>query len=216
MHIGVFDSGIGGEAIALALAETFPDATLQVVNDRTHVPYGDRESSEIFMLTDAAIQPLLAADCDVIVIACNTATTLALPRLRTTYPQQRFIGIEPMIKPATVLTKAGVVAVCATPATLASSRYHELLATYASDTEIIEPDCHDWASLIENNEMNRAHIAKMVGGVKNKNADVIVLGCTHYHWIKDEIIREAGPAISVLEPSAAIGERIKQLLGLPQ
>lgn len=212
MHIGIFDSGIGGEAIAQALKETFPDARFTVVNDKAHVPYGSKTASEVLRLTDSAIAPLLSGSCDIIVIACNTATTVALPTLRERYPQQRFIGIEPMIKPAAALTKTGVIAVCATPATLRSSRYHELKETYAGDITVIEPDCHDWAYLIENNQMNRSHIDAVINDAVEKNADVIVLGCTHYHWIKDEIIHAAGPEMTVMEPSGAIAARITQLL----
>lgn len=212
MHIGVFDSGIGGEAIAGALAAAFPAATLRVVSDTAHMPYGDRQPAEVITLTDAAVQPLLGSD--VIVIACNTATTIALPSLRTKYPEQLFIGIEPMVKPAAMLTKTGVIAVCATPATLASPRYRELKNEYAKSLTVVEPDCRNWALLIENNHINQSHITAVTDEIRATKADVIVLGCTHYHWIKQAIITEAGPDISVLEPSQAIGMRIKQLLGL--
>lgn len=214
MHIGVFDSGIGGEAIAHALATTFPTATIRVVSDKSHMPYGDRTPDEITTLTDKAIQPLLAQS-DIIVIACNTATTTALPTLRKKYPEQHFIGIEPMIKPAAASTKTGIIAVCATPTTLASARYNELKAKFAPHLTVIEPDCREWAFLIENNQINRSHIKKVVDTCRAAGADVIVLGCTHYHWIKDEIISEAGPEITVLEPSEAIGARIRSVLEQP-
>src|SRR5665811_632027 len=98
MKLGVFDSGIGGEAIANALQQTFPDAVVITVNDRAHIPYGDKTADEVISLTNTAIQPLLKANCDIIVLACNTATALAIETLRMNYPQQKFIGIEPMIK----------------------------------------------------------------------------------------------------------------------
>lgn len=212
MHIGIFDSGIGGEAVAAALAKTFPHATITTVNDKANVPYGNKSSTEVIELTRRAVQPLLDATCDVIVIACNTATTTALPILRAENPDQLFIGIEPMIKPAAALTNSGVIAVCATPATLSSSRYQELVRTYASNLDIIEPDCSKWAYLIENNQINRSHIDTVVADVRAKGADVIVLGCTHYHWIKEEIIEASGKDVSILEPSEAIGRRVSQLL----
>ena len=212
MRIGVFDSGIGGEAVALALQETFPAAQIDVVNDKGNVPYGDKSPSEVTRLTDNAIQPLLASSCDVIVIACNTATTIALPALRQNYPDQLFIGIEPMIKTAATRTKTGTIVVCATPATLASNHYRSRKAEYAQNLRVIEPDCSKWASLIEENKMNRSHIEKVMNEVKAKGADIIVLGCTHYHWIKEEVIELAGPEIDVLEPSEAIGRRVTQLL----
>lgn len=214
MRIGVFDSGIGGEAIAAALEKQFPASEVLVVNDRKNIPYGSKPPHEIEQLTNAAIQPLLASKCDVIIIACNTATTAAITTLRTRYPSQFFIGIEPMIKTAAKTTKTGVVAVCATPATLASGRYHELKQHFGRHLHYIEPDCSNWASLIEANQMTRQHIDSMTREVLRSNADVIVLGCTHYHWIKDEIVKAAGTNATVLEPSEAIGRRVKELLNL--
>lgn len=214
MKLGVFDSGIGGEAIAASLATAFPQADIMTVNDKAHMPYGSRGAEEIVSLTDKAIQPLLTAQCDVIVIACNTATTTALPTLRKKYPAQKFIGIEPMVKPACALTKTGVVAVCATPVTLASERYAKLVAEYAHGVSLIEPDCSDWAYMIENNAVNEEKIAAVVADVIKQGADVIVLGCTHYHWIKELIEQSANGDAMVLEPSNAIAARVSELLDL--
>ena len=210
LSLGIFDSGIGGEAVAQALEGYFPDADILTVNDRENVPYGEKSPQEVVQLTHAAIQPLL--DRDIIVIACNTATTLALPTLRELYPQQKFIGIEPMIKPAALLTKSGVVCVCATPATLTSVRYDELKQTYARGCEIIEPDCSTWASMIEQNTINGQHVRGTLAPALDRGADVIVLGCTHYHWIKDLVQTIADNRATVLEPSEAIAQQVARLL----
>jgi len=212
MKLGVFDSGIGGEAVAEALRKTFPDAEVVTVNDRANVPYGNKPPALIIELTEAAIRPLLAGGCDVIVIACNTATAVAIDTLRQKYPAQKFIGIEPMIKTAASLTKSKIVAVCATPTTLASARYKRLVLNYGSGLDIIEPDCSEWAQLIENNLMNRTHIQKTIDAMCERGADVIVLGCTHYHWIKELIAELARGRARVIEPSEAIGRRVKSLL----
>jgi len=148
----------------------------------------------------------------VIVIACNTATAVAIDALRRKYPAQPFIGIEPMIKPAAGLTKSKVIAVCATPATLASERYKRLVRDFGGGLEIIEPDCGEWAALIENNLMNRERIRETIDGVCGRGADVIVLGCTHYHWIKELIEELARGRARVIEPSEAIGRRVGSLL----
>ncbi|MBI3494917.1 aspartate/glutamate racemase family protein [Candidatus Saccharibacteria bacterium] len=214
MKIGVFDSGIGGEALANALQQTFPEAQIQVVNDHDNVPYGDKTSAEITELTDLAIQPLLTKGCDVIVIACNTATAVAIEILRQKYPSQHFIGIEPMVKTAAKQTKSDVIAVCATPATLASERYRGLVSKYASHLTVIEPDCSGWAYMIENNEINEQEIAKVINDVCERGADVIVLGCTHYHWIKELVQKLTNGNAIVLEPSEAIGRQVSELLGL--
>lgn len=212
MKLGVFDSGIGGEAVAAALQETFPTADIIIVNDKTNIPYGNKSSNQVISLTDAAIQPLLSASCDVIVLACNTATAAAIETLRSRYPGQKFIGIEPMVKTAAQLTKSNTIAVCATPATLASQRYKQLIETFGAHLNIIEPDCSEWAYLIENNQLNRSHIEQTITELCGRGADVIVLGCTHYHWIKDLIAELATGHAKVIEPSEAIGRRVQELL----
>ena len=211
MKLGIFDSGRGGELVAQKLKELLPRHTYTVVNDLAHAPYGERSYDDIRRLTEAAIQPLL--DCDIIVIACNSATTAAIEWLRSRYPEQRFIGIEPMIKPAAELTKTGVITVCATPATLRSEAYQRLKERYAKDLTVMEPDCEAWAQMIEENTMNDEKITEMVESAIAGGSDVIVLGCTHYHWIKEKIVEAACPDVRVLEPSEAIGRRIRTLLG---
>ncbi len=212
MRIGIFDSGIGGEAIAKALAQAIPTAELLVVNDKEHVPYGDRQPDEIVRLTDTAIQPLLDQKCDVIVLACNTATAVAINILRDRYPSQKFVGIEPMVKPAARISQTKIIAVCATPTTLNSEHFTQLVKTYADDCTIVTPDCRKWARMIEQNSLNESHIENVISEIKRSGADVIVLGCTHYHWIKEEIIALAGPSFTILEPSEAISRRVKELL----
>jgi glutamate racemase len=210
MKLGVFDSGIGGEAVAQALQRRFPDATITSVNDKENVPYGDKSHEEIRALTDAAIELLLGND--VIVIACNSATASAIEWLRERYPTQLFIGLEPMIKPAAVATKSNVIAVCATPATLTSERYRTLKDTYAQDVTVLEPDCSTWAKMIEDNTVNERQIADQITQLIDQKADVIVLGCTHYHWIKDDILKLTQDRAAVIDPSDAIADRVADLL----
>lgn len=214
MKLGIFDSGIGGEAVATALRETFPDAQIDTVNDRTHIPYGDKTPSQVREFTEIAIRPFLDDSYDVIILACNTATAIAIDYLRRAHPNQKFIGIEPMIKTAASLTKTRTIAVCATPGTLASNRYKQLVATYGTHLDIIEPDCSDWAYLIENNQLNRLDIEATINQLCRHDADVIVLGCTHYHWIKSLINELVDGRAVVIEPSEAIGRRVVQLLEL--
>lgn len=211
MKLGVFDSGIGGEAVAAALRIAYPQAEIFTINDRQNVPYGSKSPDEVIRLTDAAIQPLLRKKCDVIVLACNTATALAITTLRSRYPAQKFIGIEPMIKTAAALTKTKTIAVCATPATLSSERYHHLIEKYAKGLAVIEPDCSTWAYMIENSAVNHHAVKTIISELCDKGADVIVLGCTHYHWIKEDIIAMTAGRAAVIEPSDAISHRVHQL-----
>jgi len=214
MKIGVFDSGIGGKAIADRLQADYPNSEVMYVDDSKNVPYGSRTQDDIVRLTDAAIQPLLDEACDVIVIACNTATAAAIEILKDTYPGTPFIGLEPMVKPAALLTKSGVIAICATPFTLKSGRYSSLKENYASDVVVLEPDCSEWASMIETNHTDTQEIAEAINAVCVAGADVIVLACTHYHWIKEEIIKIADGRAKVIDPSDAISHRVADVLGI--
>lgn len=212
MKLGVFDSGIGGKSVVAYLEASYPDADILYVDDHTNVPYGSKTKDEIIHLTQAAIQPLLAEDCDIIILACNTATAAAIDTLRDLYPKQKFIGLEPMVKTAAELTKTGVAMICATPYTLHSERYLKLKVKYASHINIIEPDCSEWAMMIEHNTVDDTEIQYVVQQAIDTNSDVIVLACTHYHWIKERIIKLAGETIQVIDPSEAIVSRVKQLM----
>lgn len=212
MKIGVFDSGIGGEAVAEALRHLIPDAQVISINDHKHVPYGGRPRAEIMKLTSAAIQPLIDLRCDAIVIACNTATTNAIQLLRHDHPTVKFVGLEPMVKPAAALTKTKTIAVLATPATLASPRYAALKNEFARGITVLEPDCATWAEQIENGQADSIPLEQTIQPLIDADIDVIVLGCTHYHWLKDRIQALTGPDMTILEPSGAIKNRIVDIV----
>ena len=212
MKIGVFDSGVGGRAVAQRLQEFIPEAEILSVDDHAHVPYGSRPSEEIITLTTKAIQPLLDAHCDSIVIACNTATTVAIRELRQRFPETPFVGIEPMVKPSSLLTKTKRIAVLATPATLSSLRYSELKNEWAKDITVVEPDCHTWAGLIEAGKETEVPIEQTVELLIQDGVDVIVLACTHYHWLKQRAEKAAHGQAQILEPTEAIGNRIIDIL----
>ena len=207
MKIGVFDSGRGGKYVADKLQELFPADTVLYVNDAAHLPYGDKSADEIRTLTDTAIQPLLEQECDCIVIACNSATTNAIAFLRAAHPSVFFIGIEPMLKPAALQSQTQSIAVCATPATLSSARYNELKARFTHGISIYEPNCSLWAQLIETHRQHEIPLVETIQEIRAHNADVVVLACTHYHYLKSDIQRLA-PVLTVLEPTDAIARRI--------
>ena len=117
-----------------------------------------------------------------------------------------------MIKPAAALTASKIIAVCATPTTLASDRYKWLKNKYAKDIKILEPDCGDWSAMIENNQIDQQKIEARINGVLKDGADVIVLACTHYHWIEEEITALAGDRAKVLQPEQAIIGQLKRVL----
>jgi len=117
-----------------------------------------------------------------------------------------------MIKPAAQLTTTGVFAVCATPTTLASNRYAELRRLYAGACRILEPDCSNWAMMIEHNRTNELELSKLVHDLRRKQADVIVLGCTHYHWIEEELQALSAPDIKVIQPIQPVLDQLARVL----
>lgn len=212
MKIGVFDSGIGGLSVARAIEKELPEAEVLFVNDSKHVPYGTRSIQEIYGFVGPIFQGLAAQNCDVIVVACNTVSTNLIKDLRADFPDIPLVATEPMVKPAASLTRSGVICVCATPATLASRRYNDLKNSYASGVTVLEPDCSDWSYLIEHNQMNEAKIRERIEPVLASSADVIVLGCTHYHWIEKEIKAIAGSRAIVLQPEVPVIAQLKRVL----
>lgn len=211
MKIGVFDSGVGGKSVANAIVEALPDAEVIFRNDVEHLPYGTKSPKEIQDYVVPILQELVGQDCQVIVIACNTVTTNLIEPLRQMI-KVPLVAVEPMVKPAAEMTKTGIIAVCATPTTLTSPRYKWLKDTYAQNVTIIEPDCSQWTSMIESNTLERQQIEKPIEEACQAGADVIVLGCTHYHWI-EELIREiADGRARVIQPEKPLIEQLKRVL----
>lgn len=211
MKIGVFDSGVGGRSVAQAIQKAFPDQTIVFRSDSANVPYGTKSPDELLALAVPILEKMAADDCTVIVIACNTLTTTVITQLRQRISVP-LVAVEPMVKPAAEQTKSKVIAVCATPTTLASARYQELKRSYASEVGILEPDCSDWSAMIENNTVDHENIENRIQAVLDEQADVIVLGCTHYHWIEAEIKELARGRATVLQPEKALVEQLTQVL----
>jgi glutamate racemase len=211
MKIGVFDSGIGGLSVANAIKQALPQHEVIFKNDAKHVPYGSRRMDEVLTFVLPILQSMVAEGVQCIVIACNTVSTNLIEPLRNVM-EVPLIAMEPMVKPAAAQTKTGVIAVCATPATLASDRYAWLKKTYAEGVTVLEPDCSTWASMIETNSVDEEAIKKLVEKVTGQNADVIVLGCTHYHWIESLVKECAGKKALVLQPEQPVIEELKRVL----
>jgi glutamate racemase len=214
IKIGVFDSGVGGLSVAKAIRQALPGHEVIYRDDSEHVPYGTRSIEEIHSFTKPILEEMVKEGCKVIVIACNTVTTNMIKRLREEI-NVPLIGMEPMVKPAALATSTDVIAVCATPRTLSSKRYRWLKEEYARGIKVLEPDCSDWAFMIEVDIPEREKIAKIVEDVCSEGADQIVLGCTHYHWIEEEIKKMSKGRAQVLQPEGPVIEQLKRVLNAP-
>lgn len=211
MKIGVFDSGIGGLSVAKAIERSFPDDEVIFVNDKENIPYGTKTPDTLYTLVHPILDNLVKQGCGVIVIACNTVSTTIIERLRATSTIP-LVALEPMVKPAAQLSTTKVITVCATPATLSSDRYAWLKRTYAGSCTVLEPDCADWASLIEQSALNETKIRANIEPALAAKSDVIVLGCTHYHWIEKEIEKIAGQNVTILQPEQAVISQLQRVM----
>jgi glutamate racemase len=211
--IGVFDSGIGGLSVADAVCGLLPTESLLYVADNAFAPYGPRPASEILDRSRKITQALIAAGSKMIVVACNTATSIAIDALRQEFPEIAFVGLEPAVKPAATGLKVGVLA---TAATLQSPRYLALKARYLDDRPVFENPCVGLVPLIERevpgSEKLRDKLHEVLDPMLDEGLDTLVLGCTHYPMVKEDIARVCGPAVTIIDPAPAAARQVKRLL----
>lgn len=214
MKIGVFDSGVGGLSIVNAIKSALPESGVIYAEDKKNVPYGNKTPEELYELVLPILNTLSIQGCNVIVIACNTVSTTIIDKLRSQLSTP-LIGVEPMVEKAVQITKSGIITVCATPTTLGSERYKSLKKQFAGDLKFLEPDCSQWAYLIETDQIDRYIIRGIIGDVIQQGSDVIVLGCTHYHWIEQDIKQIVGDHAVILQPETNVIAELKRVLKLP-
>ncbi len=202
-RIGVFDSGVGGLTVLAALRRRLPAAQLLYVADSAHAPYGERSADYVLARSRALTRFLLDQGAQAVVVACNTATALAIDALRRDWPALPFVGIEPALKPA--LADAASVAVMATPATLASARFRALLAAHGGAHAPRLQPCPGLADAIETDgaqaPRTRERVAELCAPLRGCTR--IVLGCTHYPLVADAIRATLG-AVELLDPADAV------------
>jgi glutamate racemase len=213
--IGLFDSGVGGLSVWREIVRQLPNESTLYLADSAHVPYGNRSCKDVLAFSEATTQFLIAQGCKAIVVACNTASAVALRALRRSHPQVPILGLEPAVKPAISLSQTKVVGVMATPATFQGHLYRATVGRYATNVHVVEQVClglADWvesgASEAELEALLRGFLAPMLAA----NADTIVLGCTHYPFVIDTIRRLAGPERRVIDPAPAVAAHLARIL----
>jgi len=213
--IGVFDSGIGGTSILSEINNLLPNEDTIYLSDSANAPYGQRSPQEIIALSIKNTEYLLKQGCKIIVVACNTATTNAIKTLRNNYDVP-FIGIEPAIKPAALKTTTNVIGILATKGTLNSQLFEQTSNTINDRIKIIEQVGEGLVELIENGKINSKEMTllleKYLYNILEKNADCIVLGCTHYPYLIPQIQRIVGNNIDIIDSSEAVAKQTKRIL----
>lgn len=214
--VGVFDSGVGGLSVLGEIRALLPAETLLYVADSGHVPYGDKSAEFIRARSLAIAEFLLAQGAKALVLACNTATAAAISELRSAYPQLPIIGMEPAVKPAAAATQSGVVGVLATTGTLKSAKFAALLDRFASDVRVITQPCPGLVEQIEAGALTAPATRELLRGwvqpLLAEGCDTLILGCTHYPFIKP-LLGELLPAnVSLIDTGAAVARQLRRVL----
>ncbi len=209
--IGFLDSGLGGISVLKEVRKLLPNEDYFYYGDSFHHPYGEKAKKELYDIVNDGVKYLLSKNCKLIVIACNTATTMVLAELRKNYTDVLFVGTEPAIKVAHDFYPDKRVLVLATKGTIESERFHFLQENYPVK-EAYFVACPKLAPLIEEGDSSKfdTYLKEILLPYKGK-VDVIVLGCTHYVFVKDDIKKIMGDII-LLDGNLGIAKRVKSLL----
>ncbi|WP_341710568.1 glutamate racemase [Limnobacter sp.] len=216
LAVGVFDSGVGGLSVLKEMLNHLPAEHFQFVADERYLPYGDKPQHEITDRVLTLSNWLRNRGCKAMVMACNTATAAGANQARAVHANWPIVGIEPAVKPASMLTKTGVVGILATTNTVASERFKALVERFDPMAKVIAHPCPGLVELIERSPMPEdaieALLKPVVAELLQKQADVIVLGCTHYPFVAHLISRLAGPGVAVIETGLAVAKQLKTRL----
>lgn len=192
-----------------------PDSDIVYYGDTAHVPYGGRPHDEIERLTLNAVSVLRKRKPDLIVIACNTATSVAINAVRAANPDVPIVGVVPVLKTAAETTKTGHVAVLATDATLKSQSYQDLKNRFASKVAVLELALPEWVAFVEQGNVNgtdaHASVATVAQKVLAAGSDVVALGCTHFPFLRPAI-EQALPGVLVLDSGGAVARQVVRVL----
>lgn len=215
LRIGIFDSGVGGLSVVRAVRARLPWLDIDYVADSAHAPYGDKPPEQVRERARQITGFLVDQGAAAVVVACNTATAMAVDDLRARFAHP-IVAMEPAVKPAAAATRSGVIGVLATAGTLESERYRRLLNAHGSRVRVVERVCHAWVAQVERGELTGAEALGLVAGevqpLLEAGADTLVLGCTHFPWLAPLIAEVAGPAVSLIDPSPAVAEQLARRL----
>ncbi len=211
--IGVFDSGKGGLTTLKEIKKILPNEDYIYYADSKNNPYGNKTDEALYNIVKEVVDKLISKEVKLIVIACNTATTKCIEKLRQDYPNMLFVGTEPAIKVACDNNYKNTL-VLATPGTIGSERTHELVKKNKKDEQnIILLPCEGLAEAIENSDEVKINklLDKYLKEYENKNIDSVVLGCTHYPIISDKLkvyFRNS----DLIDGNIGVANRVKYIL----
>lgn len=213
--IGIFDSGSGGLSVLREIIKLLPQERYVYYSDNANCPYGEKSVEFIQDRARKITDLLLSKGARIIVIACNTATAAAIAMLREEYPV-KFIGMEPAVKPAALSSRTGIIGVLATAGTLKASKYLNTRGMFEEGTKIAEHVGQGFVELVESGILDGPQaeetVRKSLQPLLDEGADRIVLGCTHYPFLRPVIERIAGPGVQVIDPAPAVARHLVDVM----
>jgi glutamate racemase len=214
--IGIFDSGVGGLSVAREIQKILPDESIHYFADSGNCPYGSKSENDTISLTKKNIEFLLEQDCKLIVVACNTITTVTIDTLRKEY-QVPFVGMEPALKPAFLYTKVKKIGVLATQNTFNGRHFRQTFQKYANGIEVYVQPGNGLVELVEEGDHNsqkaKALLETYLIPMMALGVDAIVLGCTHYPFLMDHIKEITRNDIKIIDPADAVAKQTKRIIG---
>ena len=213
--IGVFDSGVGGLSVVVEIRKVLPHEIILYYADTLHCPYGPRPADEVRQLAMEASAYLLGQGSKLIVVACNTASSVALSALRAGFDVP-FVGMVPAVKPASLATRARKVLVMATTATFQAQVFSDLVGQFANGIQVHTQACPELVDLVECGEADLGRIEPLLSHylepVSAHGLDTVVLGCTHFVFLRKEIQRIVGDAVRVIDTGEAVARQVQRVL----
>ncbi|WP_192562388.1 glutamate racemase [Pseudomonas gozinkensis] len=214
--IAVFDSGVGGLSVLAEIQQLLPNESLLYLGDCGHIPYGEKTPEFIRQRCSVMAGFFREQGAKALVIACNTATVAGVADLRRDFPEWPIVGMEPAVKPAAAATRSGVVGVLATTGTLQSAKFAALLDRFATDVRVITQPCPGLVERIECGDLHspelRALLKHYVDPLLANGCDTIILGCTHYPFLKPMLKSMIPESISLIDTGAAVARQLQRLL----
>jgi len=214
--IGFFDSGLGGISVLQQTRMLLPGEDYLYFGDSLHAPYGVRPVEEVEALSTRAAELLLGMGAKAIVIACNTATSAAAAVLRQKYPEVPIIGIEPALKPAVERHPGGRILVMATAMTLKEQKFHDLWTQFDGQAEIIPVPCSGLMEFVERGILDgdelEAFLLEKLSPFTKVPVDAVVLGCTHYPFLRPVLRRILGQRTEILDGADGVARQLRRQL----
>lgn len=214
--IGIFDSGVGGLSVFNEVIKLLPYENIIYYSDSINCPYGNKSQDEIIALSDNIVKFLIRNNAKIIVVACNTATAASIDYLRNKYPSINFVGMEPAVKPAAINSKSGKIGILATKGTLEGKLFKETSKKFASDKDVLIRIGDGLVEIVESGKADTDEALKLlekyIHPMIEAGIDQLVLGCTHYPFLLNNIKKIVGNSINIVDPAFPVAKRLKDLL----